>query len=223
MFGMGGLAKKLRITENARVLMLGAPATFPQSLEPLPENASLSKRAAGTYDVVVFFVTDSAALQNGLTRAIGALGDGAVFWICYPKKTSGIKTDLSRDEGWKSVFDAGFGPVTQVAVDETWSALRFKIESTVERKSGSVVAPGGAKKSPGPPKKIVPPDDLITALEADEAACATWRTLAPSHIKEYVTWIEEAKKPETRARRIQNAITMLAEGVRDRNAKYAGR
>ncbi|HMY18570.1 MAG TPA: YdeI/OmpD-associated family protein, partial [Polyangium sp.] len=140
-----------------------------------------------------------------------------------PKKTSGIKTDLSRDEGWKSVFDAGFGPVTQVAVDETWSALRFKIESTVERKSGSVVAPGGAKKSPGPPKKIVPPDDLITALEADEAACATWRTLAPSHIKEYVTWIEEAKKPETRARRIQNAITMLAEGVRDRNAKYAGR
>lgn len=220
---MSGLAKKLRITENARLLMLGAPPTFPESLQPLPENVSLSQRASGTHDVVLFFVTDSAALQNGLTRAINALSDGAVFWICYPKKTSGIKTDLSRDEGWKSVFDAGFGPVTQVAVDETWSALRFKIESTVERKSGSVVAPGGAKKSPGPPKKIVPPDDFITALEADEAAVATWRTLAPSHVKEYVVWIEEAKKPETRARRIQNAITMLAEGVRDRNVKYAGR
>ncbi len=154
---------------------------------------------------------------------MGALRDGAVFWICYPKKSSGIKTDLSRDDGWKSVFDAGFGPVTQVAVDETWSALRFKLESTVERKSGSVVAPGAAKKSPSPPKKVVVPADLVEALEVNALASATWQTLAASHVKEYVMWIEEAKKPETRIRRIQNAITMLADGVRDRNAKYASR
>lgn len=221
---MNDLAKKLRITAGARVLTLGAPATFPALLEPLPENAQVSTRVGGTYDVVLFFATDSATLQKGLTRAIGALRDGAVFWICYPKKSSGIKTDLSRDNGWKSVFDAGFGPVTQVAVDETWSALRFKLESTVERKAGSVVAPGAAKKSsPSPLKKVVVPDDFVEALEANELASATWQTLAPSHVKEYVMWIEEAKKPETRVRRIQNAIAMLADGVRDRNAKYASR
>lgn len=220
---MNDLAKKLRVTAGARVLTLGAPATFPALLEPLPENAQLSTRIGGTYDVVLFFVTDSATLQKGLTRAMGALRDGAVFWICYPKKSSGIKTDLSRDDGWKSVFDAGFGPVTQVAVDETWSALRFKLESTIERKSGSVVAPGAAKKSPSPPKKVVVPADLVEALEVNALASATWQTLAASHVKEYVMWIEEAKKPETRIRRIQNAITMLADGVRDRNAKYASR
>ena len=79
------------------------------------------------------------------------------------------------------------------------------------------------KKAPGEKKKIVPPDDFVNALEASEAATATWQTLAPTHVKEYVTWIEEAKKPETRVRRIEQAITMLADGVRDRNAKYASR
>lgn len=220
---MSDLAKKLRITPGVRVLVLGGPESFAELLDPLPEKASLSARANGKFDVVLFFVQDSATLTKGLSRATGALEDGAVFWICYPKKSSGIKTDLSRDDGWKSVFDAGFGPVTQVAIDETWSGLRFKVESTVERKSSSVVAPGAMKKAPAPKKKIVPPDDFVHALDANEAASATWQTLAPSHIKEYVTWIEEAKKPETRARRIEQAMTMLADGVRDRNAKYAGR
>lgn len=222
---MSDLSKKLRITEGVRVLVLGAPESFPGLLEPLPNKASLSVRGTGKFDVVFFFATDSKSLEKGLSRAVAALDDGAVFWICYPKKSSGIKTDLSRDEGWKSVFDAGFGPVTQVAIDETWSGLRFKVEATIARKSGSVVAPGSmAKKAPaGPKKAIVPPDDFVEALDGNEAAGATWQTLAPSHVKEYVTWIEEAKKPETRQRRIEQAITMLAEGVRDRNAKYAGR
>ncbi len=220
---MSDLAKKLRILPGLRVLTLGAPASFAEQVAPLPEGTTLSSRAAGKFGVVLFFVTDSASLQKGLSKAIDALESDAVFWICYPKKSSGIKTDLTRDEGWKPVFDAGFGPVTQVAIDETWSGLRFKVESTVERKSGSVVAPGAMKKSAAPQKKIVPPEDLVNALEANEVASATWQTLAPTHIKEYVTWIEEAKKPETRTRRIEQAIKMLTDGVRDRNAKYASR
>jgi hypothetical protein len=223
---MSDVSKKLRILPGVRILTLGAPESLPELLDPLPENASLSTRASGKFDVVLFFVTDTKSLEKGLSKAIAALQDEAVFWIGYPKKSSGIKTDLSRDDGWKPVFEAGFGPVTQVAIDETWSALRFKVESTIERKSGSVVSPMGIKKAPAPAAKkkaIVPPDDFVNALDANEAAGATWQTLAPSHIKEYVTWIEDAKKPETRVRRIEQAVTMLADGVRDRNAKYAGR
>jgi hypothetical protein len=220
---MSYLAKKLRITPGVRVLTLEAPASFALLLDPLPDKATLLVRANGTFDVVLFFVTDSHSLEKGLPRAITALDEGAVFWICYPKKSSGIKTDLTRDVGWKPVFDAGFGPVTQVALDETWSALRFKVESTVERKAGSVVAPGSAKKASAPKKALVAPTDLVNALAKNDTASATWKTLAPSHIKEYVSWIEDAKKPETRARRIEQALTMLADGVRDRNAKYAGR
>jgi hypothetical protein len=48
------------------------------------------------------------------------------LWIAYPKKTPGMKTDLSRDVGWEDVERASLSAVTQVAVDETWSALRFR-------------------------------------------------------------------------------------------------
>jgi uncharacterized protein YdeI (YjbR/CyaY-like superfamily) len=82
---------------------------------------------------------------------------------------------------------------------------------------------GAMKKKPADKKAIVMPVDLADVLAKSDKAHATWKSLAPSHIKEYVTWIEDAKKPETRARRIQQAVMMLEDGVRDRNAKYAGR
>jgi len=220
---MSDLAKKLRILPGKRVLTLGAPESFSEVLAPLPDKASLSSRASGVFDVVMFFVTDSKSIEKGLSRATSFVGAETVFWICYPKKSSGIKTDLSRDVGWNLVFEAGFGPVTQIAIDETWSALRFKVESTIDRKPGSVVAPGAINQTPAAKKALVPADDFVQALDANEAASATWQTLAPSHIKEYLMWIEEAKRAETRARRIEQAVAMLADGVRDRNAKYSGR
>lgn len=220
---MSDLAKKLRILAGNRVLTIGAPDSFADTLGDLPEKASLSTRASGVFEVVLFFATDSKSLEKGLSRTTSLVGAETVFWICYPKKTSGIKTDLTRDVGWNSVFQAGYGPVTQIAIDETWSALRFKLESTIERKAGSVVAPGAMKKTSTPKKAPNPADDFVQALDENEAASATWQTLAPSHIKEYLTWIEEAKKPETRTRRITQAIGMLADGVRDRNTKYSGR
>ncbi|MBK9261993.1 MAG: YdeI/OmpD-associated family protein [Polyangiaceae bacterium] len=219
---MTDISKKLRILPGARVLTLGAPDSFPSLLDPLPDKAILSTRATGTFDVVMLFVADSKALEKGLPRATAALGDESVLWICYPKKTSGIKTDMTRDVGWNVVQDAGFGPVSQAAIDETWSALRFKQESTVERKQGSAIAPGAAKKA-APQKRVIPPADLVVALGTNDAATATWKTLASSHIKEYVLWIEDAKRPETRARRVEQTITMLAAGVRNRNEKYAGK
>nr|MCU0682240.1 YdeI/OmpD-associated family protein [Polyangiaceae bacterium] len=58
------------------------------------------------------------------------------------------------------------------------------------------------------------------ALAKQPEANATWQQLAPSHVREYVGWLDEAKRPETRARRVEQALTMLANGVRDRNARY---
>lgn len=220
---MSDLAKKLRILPGKRVLTLSAPDSISEILGPLPDKASLSSRGSGVFEVVMFFVTDSKSLEKGLSRAISFVGPETVFWICYPKKTSGVKTDLSRDVGWNLVTEAGFGGVTQIAIDQTWSALRFKLESTVDRKPGSVVAPGATKKAPAPKKALVPADDFVQALDANEAASATWQTLTPSHIKEYLLWIEEAKRAETRARRIEQAVKMLADGIRDRNAKYSAR
>jgi len=66
------------------------------------------------------------------------------------------------------------------------------------------------------PREVTPPKDFAAAMRAEPAACAFWKELSYTHQREYVQWIEEAKKPETRQRRIGKAITMLSERVRAR-------
>lgn len=238
---ISALSRKLQIKPNHRVLLLGAPEGHAASLEPLPEGATIATAARGTFDVVHLFVRQARDLEKSAPKAIAAVKEGGLLWISYPKKTSGVETDLTRDVGWKVVEDAGWGGVAQVAIDDTWSALRFKPEATVARKAGSAAAPGAmgraaavkaaakkgaATKQAGASSKkaaIVAPADLAEALAKSEAASALWGTMAPSHRKEYVGWIEEAKRAETRARRVEKAIEMMATGVKDRNAKYAQR
>ncbi|MDI1481204.1 YdeI/OmpD-associated family protein [Polyangium sp. y55x31] len=217
------LSKKLQIKPNSRVLVLGAPDGRAELLEPLPQGASLSTLARGSFDVVLFFVEKAKELEKGGLKAISAVRDGGVLWIAYPKKSSGVETDLTRDVGWKVIEEAGWGGVAQVAIDETWSALRFKPEAMVARKENSAAAPGARKTGAARKESAngTAPSDLSVALATSAAASATWGSLAPSHRREYVGWIEEAKKPETRARRIASAVEMMAAGVRDRNAKYA--
>lgn len=230
------LVRRLQIKPNHRVLLLGAPDGHAASLEPLPEGATIATAARGTFDVVHLFVRQARDLEKNAPKAIAAVKEGGLLWISYPKKSSGVETDLTRDVGWKVVEDAGWGGVAQVAIDETWSALRFKPEAMVARKEGSVVAPGGmgraaamkaaARKGASTKqaaKEVEAPADLAEALAKSEAASALWGTMAPSHRREYVGWIEEAKKAETRARRVEKAIEMMAAGVKDRNAKYARR
>jgi hypothetical protein len=142
------LSKKLQIKPSARVLLLGAPDGTAAALEPLPEGASVSETARGQFDVVHLFVRNVKDVEKGAPKAIAALREGGVLWISYPKKSSSVASDISRDVGWEAVTSAGFGPVSQVSIDETWSALRFKLEATVTRKPGSSVAPGVRGKRP---------------------------------------------------------------------------
>ena len=109
-----------------------------------------------------------------------------------------------------------------VAIDEQWSAVRMRPGTPAEqRKAASLAAAMRAPKSKTKPKPATKtPRDLDAAITASAAAKQTFGSLAPSHHREYVTWVEDAKKPETRARRVADAVKMLEAGVRDRNARY---
>ena len=76
---------------------------------------------------VLAFVTtsgDVATHANALAKA--AAEPTGLAWAAYPKKSSGIETDITRDHGWDALHEAGLRPVRQVAIDDTWSALRFR-------------------------------------------------------------------------------------------------
>jgi hypothetical protein len=120
------LAKKLVIKPGDRVLALDAPEGYLAWLEPLPPGAEVASEPDGPFDVVHLFVRDGAALERAAPVALAAARPGGVLWVSYPKRSSGVSTDLSRDSGWGPLERAGLVPVSQVAVDEVWSALRFR-------------------------------------------------------------------------------------------------
>ena len=125
------LAKKLRIRPGSSVRVLNAPDRFLMALEPLPTGAEIVHDAA---DVVLAFVRDSAQLAAVRDHALGATKPGGVLWFVYPKKSAGVTSDLGRDELAMLVSQAsGWGPVAAVAIDETWSGLRFKPEASTPR------------------------------------------------------------------------------------------
>lgn len=111
------LATRLRLTDRRKVAVLGSPRGFRL------EVPTTSRVAAA--DAALLFVEDRAALAGAL-RHVKALAPEAVLWFAYPKTTSGVRTDLTRDLGWDALERLGYAAVTQVAVDETWSALRFR-------------------------------------------------------------------------------------------------
>lgn len=119
------LAKKLGIQKGHRVALVGAPKGFESTLEPLPPGVRLSRRAQGNLDVILFFTRSQAELVDRFGKLAARLVPDGGLWIAWPKKTSGVATDLSFDPVQKVGLAAGLVDNKVCAVDETWSGLRF--------------------------------------------------------------------------------------------------
>ena len=122
------LAEKLRIGAGSRAALFNAPKGFPALLDPLPAGAVITTSPRGDCDVVLGFVESVDAAVSLVPRLKAALADGGILWICYPKLTSARAGELSRDVLWKELSKKGLRPVAMVAIDETWSAMRFMPE-----------------------------------------------------------------------------------------------
>jgi hypothetical protein len=109
---------------------------LPEAL--VPAFAGVPVTGAGPVDWLVGFVADAAGIRAFAAGPLKDYRGGGHLWLCYPKKGGAIRTDITRDRGWEPLHAAGFLPVTQVAVDATWSALRFRRReeiATLTRKS----------------------------------------------------------------------------------------
>lgn len=121
------LMKKLRLTPQTRLLALNAPEPYVAALREAGVAVSLATISeSDTYDAVHSFVRDQEEAELALTSALAALEPGGVFWIMWPKKTSGVASDVSRDSLAQLAYPHGWEPVSNVAVDATWSALRLR-------------------------------------------------------------------------------------------------
>ena len=132
------LAQKVRILEGSRVALLNAPDGYARTLEPLPGGAEVTNVTAAAneqYDVTLLFASDHAELERLAPAAIAATRAGGVLWVAWPKGGAKAKGALTRDTLWPVMAALGWGPVSNVALDETWSALRLRPEAEVKRTS----------------------------------------------------------------------------------------
>ncbi len=119
------LIKKLGIKDGFSVLILDEPSDYPKALGRLPEGVKLLGRVGKAIDFVQFFVTRRAQLEKRFERLAASLVPAGIFWVCWPKKTAGVESDLTRDVIREIGLSHGLVDVKICAVDETWSGLKF--------------------------------------------------------------------------------------------------
>ena len=107
--------------KNGRTL---AVVNSPKNIEATFADAQAS--AIGDADVVLLFVAARAEFDAGLAKHLPKLKPTAIFWVAYPKLTSKLAGDLSRDVIHELAPDHGLDTVSQIAIDDDWSALRLK-------------------------------------------------------------------------------------------------
>jgi len=128
------LVRKLGIKPRMRALVVGAPPVYLKLLAPLPEDAVVTSTADGTYPFVQLFATSLGDIGKSVPHLLKHAARGALLWIAYPKKTSGIESNLSRDLISEAMSGTGWRPVSIIAIDEVWSALRFRPVGDVKTK-----------------------------------------------------------------------------------------
>ena len=121
------LPRKLGIKEGHDVVFVAAPDGFRETLGELPEGVRVKSRATGPLDVIVLFVTLRAELERRFERLRAAMDPAAGFWVAWPKRASGVDTDMTEDVAREVGLGEGLVDNKVCAIDETWSGLRLVI------------------------------------------------------------------------------------------------
>lgn len=121
------LAKKLGIVEGSRVVALHAPSDYRAWLAPIPARVTFGRSVTAATDVVHLFVDKSAVLAKALHTLRKAIRPDATVWVSWPKKSSGLLTDVTEDEIRRACLPIGFVDVKVCAVTEVWSGLKLVI------------------------------------------------------------------------------------------------
>lgn len=119
------LPRKLGIREGDVIAFLSPPAGFVETLGDLPAGVHVRSQARGPLDVIVFFATRRAELSRRLPRLARALEADGGLWVGWPKRASGVSTDLTEDVARQIGTAAGLVDNKVCAIDDTWSGLRF--------------------------------------------------------------------------------------------------
>jgi hypothetical protein len=118
------LVGKLGVKEATTLVLLNAPDDFEALLEPLPEGVTPRRGNRGSREMTIWFVTSRTRLEREFAKVAAAVGEG-MLWMAWPKRSSGVETDITEDTIREVALPAGLVDSKVCAIDKTWSGLRL--------------------------------------------------------------------------------------------------
>jgi hypothetical protein len=219
---MNAVAKKLLMKSGQRWLLFNAPENYLNILTPLPDGLQVGYIAEGSFDGIQLFVRNSSDLAIHLKHIQPVLTANTVLWIIYPKKSSGIATNLEMMSSWDEPAKYGLRTVAAAAIDQTWTALRFRPEGQSKvsaTRNSEIQSNEHAVYIDVVNKTVKLPEDVEAILLTNTLALDNYQKLSYSNQKEYVLWILTAKQEKTRTDRLTKMIEKLLAGKKNPSEK----
>jgi len=119
------VAEKLGFKPGLVVALVHPPGDYRRLVGPMPENVALRRRASGVVDIVHAFVKKRSVLEADFERWKGAIRANGCLWVSWPKKASGVSTDLTGDVVREIALARGLVDVKVTAIDDTWSGMKL--------------------------------------------------------------------------------------------------
>jgi Bacteriocin-protection, YdeI or OmpD-Associated len=209
------ISDKLKIKAKDNLLTINAPSNFKKGLKGLPAGVKITDTGK-TYNQVHWFVLNKAQMEKEMSRVMKLLKPEVIVWVYYPKVSSKIQTDLTRDKGWDCLLAEGdkLTWISLISFDDTWSVFGIRAKNEADKmKEAKPKAEREIFKWVNPQtKEIKFPKDLASILEKNKKEVIFFNSLSFTNKKEYIEWIVTAKREETRNERIKETIERLGKG-----------
>jgi len=206
------ISDKLRIKPAFTLLTLNAPSNYKKGLTGLPAGVKITDTGKSP-DQVHWFVQNRAQMEKEMSKVMKLVKPGVIVWVYYPKGSSGVQTDLTRDKGWDCLLAESdkLTWISLISFDETWSVFGFRAKNETDIKKEAMPIPDREIFQWVNPstKKVTIPDDLAAFFRKHKKEAAFFDTLSFTNKKEYLEWIVTAKREATRTERIKGTIERL--------------
>ena len=215
MSGNQNILEKLQLKEEKNLLIQGLPSSVEKQFAKLSYNKNLTPLLkTRKIDFALIFAINQLQLNNILKEVFSALHPESKLWIAYPKTTSKIVSDLNRDASWEILSKNDYEAVRQVTLDHVWTAMRFKKLDQIPNRNRTFVEFKSAniKVDDFEKRLIALPIELYKLFGAHEEAREFFISLSILNQKEYLSWIQGAKKEETKQKRLESTLEKLLAG-----------
>lgn len=218
---MQSLFEKLQLKDERNLLIQGLPSSIEKQFVKLSYSKNVTPLLKiKKIDFALVFAIHHKQMCNILRDVFPALHPESKLWIAYPKTASKIASDLNRDCSWQILSDNGYEAVKEVALDHVWTAMKFrKMEELVEE-TQTVDFKSATPKDVDVDKRLVAaPAELETFFIKHRKAQQFFTSLSSSDQKEYLSWIEGAKRSDTKQRRLAIVQEKLLAGKKHPSEK----